>query len=343
MADIDVTYQVYAGGRWLSNVTNAIDYAGIYGTPIQGVYANLSRGSIQYRTHVQGGDWLPWVTDRIEYAGIIGKNVDGIQMKLVGLSGYTVSYRAYVGGRWLSWVKGASDYAGLYGQTMSGIQIEVVPNSIDYSEILRLSGNRGLFSGLGMSFPGFDVWKAMTIISVNPTIAVQCKVGLQPEITGSTIDLAVGANSLTLSIQDAFAKAGIKTTGFLTQNLVSTLQPLTLSSSLDRYMKISVIGSPTLFVVQLEASLNINGVKVYDTLKITVSNPRASGGITVPIAQAVGTPESSKTMSNGEILVCAGLVFAYMVMVSGSGGALLVYAPVAIKALTMYAPKLVLN
>lgn len=39
---INVTYQVYTGGRWLPNVTNLTDYAGIYGSPIQGVYANCN-------------------------------------------------------------------------------------------------------------------------------------------------------------------------------------------------------------------------------------------------------------------------------------------------------------
>ncbi|GEM_PF-3429694 len=126
MADINVTYQVYTGGRWLPNVTNLADYAGIYGQAIQGVYASLSRGSIQYRTHTQGGSWLPWVTDRTDYAGILGNNADGIQMQLVGLSGYNVRYRAYVGGRWLPWVTGTSDYAGIYGQAIEGIQVEIV-------------------------------------------------------------------------------------------------------------------------------------------------------------------------------------------------------------------------
>ncbi|MEG2230346.1 MAG: N-acetylmuramoyl-L-alanine amidase [Bacilli bacterium] len=129
MADINVTYQVYTGDRWLPNVTNLTDYAGIYGQAIQGVYASLSRGSIQYRTHTQGGDWLPWVTDRTDYAGSLGKNVDGLQMQLVDLSGYNVRYRAYVGGRWLPWVTGATDYAGIFGQPIEGIQVEIVSGS----------------------------------------------------------------------------------------------------------------------------------------------------------------------------------------------------------------------
>lgn len=122
----NVTYQVYVGGRWLPNVTNLNDYAGIYGTPIQAVYANLSSGSIQYRTHTQNGKWLPWVSDRSDYAGIYGRNIDGLQMKITGLPGCDVRYRTYVGGRWLPWVTGTSDYAGIYGQTISGIQVEII-------------------------------------------------------------------------------------------------------------------------------------------------------------------------------------------------------------------------
>ncbi|GEM_PF-762335 len=123
---IDVTYQVYSNKKWLPNVTNLSDYAGIYGTPIQAIYTSLGKGSIQYRTHTQRGSWLPWVTNRTDYAGILGKNIDGIQMKISGLSGYNVKYRAYVGGRWLPWVVGLEDYAGLYGKAIEGIQVQVI-------------------------------------------------------------------------------------------------------------------------------------------------------------------------------------------------------------------------
>lgn len=144
MANINVTYQVYTGGRWLPNVTNLTDYAGIYGSPIQGVYASLSSGSIQYRTHTQGGSWLPWVTNRTDYAGILGSNVDGLQMNLVNLSGYSVKYRAYVGGSWLPWVTGTSDYAGIYGQPIEAIQVEIVSGGGDMSKSKILNYNSSL-------------------------------------------------------------------------------------------------------------------------------------------------------------------------------------------------------
>ncbi|HAK42772.1 MAG TPA: hypothetical protein DCM59_08835 [Clostridium sp.] len=124
--NIDVTYQVYTNGRWLPNVINLSDYAGIWGQPVSGVYANLSKGSIKYRVHTLGGNWLPWVTDRQDYAGILGTNIDGLQMELIDLQGYSVNYRTYVDGRWLPWVLDLEDYAGLYGQAIEEIQVEIV-------------------------------------------------------------------------------------------------------------------------------------------------------------------------------------------------------------------------
>ena len=124
--NIDVTYQVYTKGKWLSNVINLNDYAGIYGNPIQGVYANLSEGSIRYRVHTQNGKWLPYVVDRQDYAGILSKNIDALQMELIGLEGYSIKYRAYVGGRWLPWVTGLKDYAGILGKPIEGLQIQVI-------------------------------------------------------------------------------------------------------------------------------------------------------------------------------------------------------------------------
>lgn len=123
---INVTYQAYTNGKWLPNVTNLSDYAGILGNSIQAIYASLSKGNIQYRIHTQRGSWLPWVTNRTDYAGILGKNVDGIQMKISGLSGYNVKYRTYVGGRWLPWVVGLEDYAGIFGQPIEGIQVQII-------------------------------------------------------------------------------------------------------------------------------------------------------------------------------------------------------------------------
>ncbi|CEN31432.1 N-acetylmuramoyl-L-alanine amidase family protein [Paraclostridium sordellii] len=124
--NIDVTYQVYVNGKWLPNVTNLNDYAGIFGKPIQAVYSSLNEGSIRYRVHTVNGTWLPWVTNRDDYAGIFGENIDALEMQLIGLDNYSIQYKAYVGGRWLPWVTDLTDYAGIYGRPIEGIQIQVI-------------------------------------------------------------------------------------------------------------------------------------------------------------------------------------------------------------------------
>jgi hypothetical protein len=122
---VDVTYRVYSNGRWLPNVINLNDYAGIYGQSISGIYANTNKGYIKYRVHINNR-WLPFVTDRQDYAGILGTNIDGLQMQLIDLPGHSVKYRVYVGGRWLPWVLDLDDYAGLYDQAIECIQVEVI-------------------------------------------------------------------------------------------------------------------------------------------------------------------------------------------------------------------------
>ncbi|GAA0106718.1 hypothetical protein UT300013_33420 [Paraclostridium sordellii] len=123
--NINVTYQVYTNGKWLSNVTNLEDYAGIFGNPIQAIYASLNEGSIRYRVHTNG-TWLPWVNNREDYAGIYGKNIDALEMQLIGLDNYSIQYKTYVEGRWLPWVTDLNDYAGIYGKSIEGIQVQVI-------------------------------------------------------------------------------------------------------------------------------------------------------------------------------------------------------------------------
>ena len=59
----DVTYQVWddVKNKWLPNVKNDSDYAGIFGHDICAVFANLSKGNIFYKVHYKGGKWLPEV------------------------------------------------------------------------------------------------------------------------------------------------------------------------------------------------------------------------------------------------------------------------------------------
>lgn len=61
----DIYYQVYAGGRWLPEVKNLEDYAGLENKPIQGIYMRPSKGHLKYRVKTTSSNsYLPWVKDK---------------------------------------------------------------------------------------------------------------------------------------------------------------------------------------------------------------------------------------------------------------------------------------
>jgi hypothetical protein len=131
--NISVIYQVYDNvyKKWLPNVTDLTDYAGIYGNNIGGVYANLSSGNIFYCVHTKGGGWLPEVKNRSDYAGIFGKNIDGLMMRTD--TGEVIHYAVHLKrkNKWLPFVTGYNrndannGYAGILGQEIDGIRVYV--------------------------------------------------------------------------------------------------------------------------------------------------------------------------------------------------------------------------
>jgi hypothetical protein len=128
---ISVTYQVWDDkhNKWLPNVKDLEDYAGIYGNSICSVYANLSKGNITYKVHYKGGKWLPAVKNREDFAGLFNKPIDGLMMKTD--TGKTIHYAVHLRkqNRWLPFVTGYSEsdanngYAGILGQEIDAIKI----------------------------------------------------------------------------------------------------------------------------------------------------------------------------------------------------------------------------
>ena len=115
-------YQAYDNVKkyWLPNVAVASsEYAGNFGNPIGGIYAD------QYRMRVHDmkkGYWLPWVENRNDYAGNLGNDIDGVQVE-------NATYRVHLkGGSWLPWVSKVDDtnqgYAGIYGRAIDTIEIK---------------------------------------------------------------------------------------------------------------------------------------------------------------------------------------------------------------------------
>ena len=137
----DIIYKVRAGGKWLPEVRNLEDYAGIVGKAITDVAIRVTKGSVKYRVHVKGGGWLSWITkcdtsDLMGYAGI-GSPIDCIEVyyytpsDIVSKSGYLrAKYRVspvnsgYYDYQYDTETSNGQDgYAGSYGRTIDRLQI----------------------------------------------------------------------------------------------------------------------------------------------------------------------------------------------------------------------------
>ncbi len=133
-AKIDITYQTWddVRNRWLPNVKNTEDYAGIFGHDVCAVYASLSSGNITYAVHIKGGRWLPEVKNRTDYAGLFNQPIDALMMKTD--TGKNIRYCVHLrkSNRWLPWVTGYNKndhnngYAGIIGMEIDAIRAEVV-------------------------------------------------------------------------------------------------------------------------------------------------------------------------------------------------------------------------
>ena len=143
---IDVKYQIFANGKWYSDITNynntnSMGYAGVMSKAISGFRGNTvgkqsEVGNLIYRVHILNGKWLGEITDRQkdksgdDFAGILGKSIDGIAIKsTIGKARYRVHLK---NGSWLNWITkyNINDYnkgmAGAYGKEIDAIQVEIV-------------------------------------------------------------------------------------------------------------------------------------------------------------------------------------------------------------------------
>lgn len=136
---VDVFYKVKVSGKWLPEVKNLEDYAGIVGKEITDVAIETSVGTVKYRVHVKGRNWLPYVTgyninDHVNgYAGN-GKPIDAIEVYYSTPSTIRpykkAKYRiSPIRANYYSWqyddetTNGQDGYAGLFGKTMDRLQI----------------------------------------------------------------------------------------------------------------------------------------------------------------------------------------------------------------------------
>lgn len=135
---IDVIYQVHTiGGKWLPNVKNLEDYAGLENKKIDAIKINTSKYHIRYRVRNVGDKkYLPWVTDKEDYAGRYNYAIDRLQIEFYGdnnISNYVAEYRVSTteNSDYLEWVKNYNNvnddgYAGLNNKCIDKIQIRIV-------------------------------------------------------------------------------------------------------------------------------------------------------------------------------------------------------------------------
>ena len=137
---IDVKYQVYTN-KWLPDIKNTEDYAGIIGQAISGFRGNTvgkeeNAGKLIYCVHTKGGKWLGEITDREkdksgdDFAGILRKPIDAIMIKATK---GTARCRVHLlNGDWLPWVTGYNKndsnngFAGILGKSIDAIQVEII-------------------------------------------------------------------------------------------------------------------------------------------------------------------------------------------------------------------------
>lgn len=133
---VNVYYKVKTQGRWLPEVKNLEDYAGIEGSPVTDVAIKVDKGSIKYRVHVLGGGWLGWVTGydtndyNNGYAGN-GQVIDAIQiyyytpadMKPYKRAKYRVNNYAWQFDTEIT--SGQDGYAGSFGYSIKKLYISI--------------------------------------------------------------------------------------------------------------------------------------------------------------------------------------------------------------------------
>lgn len=129
----DVIYQVWddVKNKWLPNIKNDKDYAGIFGHDVCALFASLSSGNIFYRVHTKGGKWLSEVKNREDYAGIFNKPIDALCIRTD--TGKTVKYAVHLrrSKRWLPFVSGYNTadsnngFAGIIGKEIDAVKIYI--------------------------------------------------------------------------------------------------------------------------------------------------------------------------------------------------------------------------
>lgn len=132
-----VLYKVRVDGKWLPEVKDDSDFAGIKGKAITDIAIKVTSGKVRYRVHTYKGGWLPYVSGYNIYDGNNGyagnsKAIDAIEIDYTGTDGKQAHYRVSpLNKAYFNWQKdndrtnGLDGYAGLFGRKIDRIQIVI--------------------------------------------------------------------------------------------------------------------------------------------------------------------------------------------------------------------------
>lgn len=133
IAKPDIVYRVYTN-KWLPEVKNNTDYAGLENLPIKGVMIKLSNGDkIKYRVHLKNGNWLGWVDGYSTndynngYAGNLKSEIDAIEIKCDKWDiRYKVSTTSNGTAYYSEVADSQNDYAGVFGRAIDKLMCRIV-------------------------------------------------------------------------------------------------------------------------------------------------------------------------------------------------------------------------
>lgn len=136
---VHATYRVRSNSRWLPEVTDLEDYAGLSSAPMTALTIKVDKGSVKYRVHTKETGWLPYVTGygtilSSRYAGDCKHYIDAVEVYYFtpdSIRPYKCAkYRvAPVSGNYYPWQiddnkdSGMDGYAGVFGKPIGKFQL----------------------------------------------------------------------------------------------------------------------------------------------------------------------------------------------------------------------------
>lgn len=230
-----------------------------------------------------------------------------------------------------------NDFVSSIASQITGANIELAPST---KELLRQASTKGLFKGLGVEIEGFNIKSPIQMISLDPIVTLQLELSQATQFPPGLSDykvlnLSLTSDNITTSILSDIGEAGLSFP--YKQNLNLSIDRLSSTTNIDKYVKYSVKNKLIFLEVTIEAALPIGSEIVYQRFIYTIAkNPRDFGGskIQVPLIANDGSGVALPNYKSFTAIV-AGLALIITVIstpaLAGPALAGLVFVPYFIK------------